>query len=267
MNIDHNQNYLLHDQYKDEKNFAAHVRLHALYSTNKYGWNRWVFDHFPLSKDCTVLELGCGPGLLWVANRNRIPAGWQITLTDFSPGMLDGTRQRLGAERFHYAVADAQSLPFDDASVDVVIANHMLYHIPDLPRALAEIRRVLKPEGSLYASTVSNTSMQEVEPLLEKCWPGASWSGIGKRTNFNLEHGHEALQPFFEHVTLDTYDNALEVTAAEPLAAYILSGRSDLQRSPERLNALTTVIQQELDARGNLHITAISGLFVASKKV
>jgi ubiquinone/menaquinone biosynthesis C-methylase UbiE len=87
-----NQNYLLHDQYKDSSNFSARVELHRRFSTNKYGWHRWVFDHIKAAPDSNVLELGCGPGLLWRANRDRIPDDWHITLSDFSPGMLQEAR-------------------------------------------------------------------------------------------------------------------------------------------------------------------------------
>lgn len=61
--------YLLNSQYKDTANFSARVRLHERFSINKYGWHRWVFDHFKSGEGSKVLELGCGPGLLWLSNR------------------------------------------------------------------------------------------------------------------------------------------------------------------------------------------------------
>src|SRR5437762_12115270 len=104
------QTYLLKNQYKDATNFGARVDLHRRFSVNTYGFHRWVFDHFTLDEGSTLLELGCGPGGLWCRNRERVPASWQITLTDFSPGMLQEARKLLGEERFAYEVADAQKL-------------------------------------------------------------------------------------------------------------------------------------------------------------
>src|SRR5262245_37931074 len=98
------QTYLLKSQYKDATNFNARVELHRRFSVNPYGFHRWVFDHFKLDEGCKILELGCGPGGLWLSNRKRIPASWQIVLTDFSPGMLQEARQRLGEEGFTYEV-------------------------------------------------------------------------------------------------------------------------------------------------------------------
>ena len=70
---------------------------------------------------------------------SRIPAGWSITLSDFSPGMLDAAWRNLvvTGRAFQFKEIDAQSIPFEDETFDAVIANHMLYHVPDRPKAIA----------------------------------------------------------------------------------------------------------------------------------
>lgn len=259
------QAYLLQSQYKDANNFNARVELHRRFSVNPYGFYRWIFDHFKLDEKSAILELGCGPGELWRSNRGRIPAGWQITLTDLSPGMLEEARRRLGEDCFTYQVADAQALPFADASFDAVIANHMLYHVPDLKRALGEIRRVLRPGSCLYSTTFGRAHMRELDELVLKHWPGSSWKGPGATSPFVLENGLELLAPFFAQVTLDHYENALEVTEAEPLAAYAFSGRLGLRLTPAMRESFTSMIRQEIAERGALHITTSSGLFEARK--
>ena len=261
----HDQTYLLNSQYKDATNFSARIRLHQRFSANKYGWHRWVFDHFELDEGNSILEVGCGPGLLWLNNGYRIPASWRIVLTDFSPGMLQVARERLGEERFVYEVADAQSLPFADASFDAMIANHMLYHIPDLPRALAEIRRVLKPGGRFYASTIGREHMHELDELIWKCWPGSPWRGLGKTAPFILENGQEALAPFFARVTKYIYEDTLAVTEAEPLTDYVFSCRLGSLLSSPQCEAFIEMLRQELAVRGTIHITNVSGLFDAWK--
>lgn len=147
------QSYLLEDQYRDPTNLQDRAQLHARFSVNPRGWLPWVFDRFAFGKEARLLDLGCGPGDLWHVNRERIPTGWDITLADLSPGMLDAAATKLDKARFSYRVADAQDLPFDNDWFDGVIANHMLYHVPDRERALIESRRVLKADGRLYAAT------------------------------------------------------------------------------------------------------------------
>lgn len=263
MNSYRDQTYLS-KQYQDASNFNARVELSRRFSVNKYGFHRWVFDHFQRDVQSKLLELGCGPGELWQSNRERIPSGWQITLTDFSPGMLQEARQKLGTECFTYEVADAQALPFADASFDAVIANHMLYHIPDLPRALGEIQRVLKPAGRLYATTIGREHMREMRELLRKHWPRGRWSSATSNP-FVLENGEEQLAPFFPQITLDIYEDALEVTEAEPLAAYAFSGRLGSLLTPEMRASFTEMLRQELAEHGSIHITKSSGIFEARR--
>jgi ubiquinone/menaquinone biosynthesis C-methylase UbiE len=139
------QTYLLTKQYQNASNLEARIALHARFSTNTYGYYPWIFDRLGLPPHSRILELGCGTGLLWLENMDRIPKGWDVTLSDFSPGMLQEAQQNLRGSRrpFAFAVIDAQAIPYEDESFDGVIANHMLFHVPDRPRAFVEIRRVL----------------------------------------------------------------------------------------------------------------------------
>src|SRR5436190_1723399 len=90
-------NYLKHEQYKDSSKLSARARLHSQYSRNPYGWFKWLFDQYQFPPDARLLELGAGAGWLWLNNAERIPPGWQITLSDFSAGMVAEQRQALAA--------------------------------------------------------------------------------------------------------------------------------------------------------------------------
>src|SRR5450759_51077 len=87
--------YLVGEQYKDATNLNARIQLHQRFSTNKYDWQRWVFDHLSIPHNGRILEIGCGPGELWHRNRERIPEHWDITLSDLSPGMLREAQHNL----------------------------------------------------------------------------------------------------------------------------------------------------------------------------
>src|SRR5512145_716340 len=130
-------------QYGDSSKYSARINLHSRYSTNKYLWPLWVFDRIEKSGDADVLEIGCGNALLWRANSGRIPESWRITLSDFSEGMLkDAALNTLKLNReFAFEVVDAENIPFDNNSFDIIIANHMMYHIPDRERALSGVKR------------------------------------------------------------------------------------------------------------------------------
>src|SRR5205823_11502042 len=151
------------EQYANEANLEARIALHARFSTNP-GWAEWLFKREAPGPGARILDLGCGPATLWRANRARIDPSWSLTLADFSPGMIEAARRELG-DGAVYVVADAQELPFPAESFDAVVANHMLYHVADRPRAFAEIRRVLVAGGAFHASTVGRGHLGELVAL------------------------------------------------------------------------------------------------------
>ena len=228
------QEYLSTEQYRDASNLDARAQLHERFSTNKYGWHRWVYEQYKLAPGSRILELGCGPAYLWRENADRIPAGWDLTLTDFSPGMVQQARQSLrgGPHLFRYGVADAQAIPFEDARFDVVIANHMLYHVPDRARALSEIRRVLRPGGRFYAATNGQSHMRELKELTGRFAPDAGLAASSSAEFFGLEDGRDEIARWFSEVTVHRYKDALIVTEAEPLIAYVRSLITAAQPSP-----------------------------------
>jgi ubiquinone/menaquinone biosynthesis C-methylase UbiE len=258
------QDYLRSDQYQNGTNLNARIQLHRRFSTNTYGWMFWIFDHLRLSPHSHILDIGCGPCDLWSGNYDRIPPGWQITLADFSPGMLQQGRDKLSPHPrdFEWLVADAQAIPFEDASFDAVIANSMLYHVPDRPRALSEIHRVLRPGGRLFATTNGENHMREARELLQSIDPNANVTTAADE--FGLQNGFDQLAPFFSKVTLHRYEDGLVVTEGEPLVAYILSTKRSalVNESPDELARL---IHECIQQDGTLYITKEGGMFEAQK--
>jgi SAM-dependent methyltransferase len=148
-----------------------------------------------------VLDVGCGAG--------RIPSVYtapRVVCVDQSEAAVEAARER-GLEA---VVADAQSLPFDNESFDVVTCNHTLYHVPDKDRALTEFVRVLRPGGRFAG--IYNTPAH-----LAELWSavGADWA----RDDFDSESGVAYLERHFARV-----DRLLRGGAVMWLA------RNDLQR-------------------------------------
>jgi SAM-dependent methyltransferase len=261
------QTYLLNDQYKNASKLEARVQLHLLYSTNQYGWHRWCFDQYALSAQASVLELGCGPAYLWKSNLDRLPADWRVTLSDFSAGMLEQAQQNLGehASAFRFEIVDAQAIPFEENAFDAVIANHMLYHVPDRARALSEMRRVLKSDGKVYLATNGLVHLQELDDLYQRFDPVADfgWSQTTSKF-FSLDAGGAEVAQFFEDVHIVRYEDALVVTEAEPLVNYILSMMTTAAIQDRRAE-LQHFIEGELAQHGAIHISKDSGMFVGMK--
>jgi SAM-dependent methyltransferase len=170
---------LVREQYATDANLRARIELHERFSTSPLSYPRWVFDGYDFGAEADVLEVGCGNGLIWRENLDRIPDGWRLMLTDLSPGMVETVRNAFG-DRAEYAVADAQELPFADGSFDAVIANHMLFHVPDRPRALAEIARVLRPGAAFRATTIGLDHLRRLRELVPPR-EGGQWERTRER--------------------------------------------------------------------------------------
>ena len=255
----------LAEQYGTDANLSARIQLHQRFSTNPNNWSRWLFDQFDLSANAAILELGCGRGDLWSENRDRIDHSWHITLTDRSPGMLDATRKRLSPaiSGLRFDVVDAQEIPFDDSVFDVVIANHMLYHVPDRPRAFQQIRRVLRPSGHFYAATNGLGHLRELFALIDR--HTASQAPSQRPIDFSLNDGAAQLEPWFEYVTRRDFPDALEVTEVEPLIAYITSTSAKPYLDASRRSALEYEIAEMIANEGPIRISKEGGLFICEK--
>lgn len=169
---------------------------------------------------------------------------------------------RPDAQPLRFEIIDAQSIPFDAATFDAVIANHMLYHVPDRAKALSEFRRVLKSSGAAYIATNGDRHLLELPELSRRFDPNINY-GFGKRAHemFSIDNGGPEVREWYSIVEVRRYEDALIVTEAEPLAAYILS-MVDASVAARRAE-LVAFIDHELQLHGAIHIAKESGLFIA----
>jgi ubiquinone/menaquinone biosynthesis C-methylase UbiE len=260
------QEFLKNDQYRDASNLDARIELHRRFSTNPYGWFPWIFNTLQtLPSPARVLELGSGPGYMWKECIERVPAGWNITLSDLSDGMVDAAWRNLvvTGRAFKYEQIDAQAIPYPGETFDIVIANFMLYHVPDRPKALQEINRVLKKGGHFVAATAGQGHLAELNNWLRKASPDKF---IPFNNPFTLDNGLNQLKPFFSTVEIKRYDNNLRVTEIEPLMAYISSTIKAREISEAALEKLRQEFEDILSQKGEIVITTDGGLFLAAKQ-
>lgn len=242
------------NQYSTSARLETRISIHEKYSRNRQPFGEWIVSHYVLQPGEQALELGCGTGSMW--RGVTLLAGCQVTLTDLSEGMLAAAKQNTSHLRAKYAVCDAMSLPWPDASFDVVIANMMLYHVPDIDKALGEIRRVLKPEGRFFAATFGEHGV--VESVLSMLNLPCS---VNHR--FTLQNGFEMLSRFFFHITIDKRPDALDVTNIDDLIAYLRSmqGMTVLADIPD--NQLIKVFTEHMN-EGILTLPKEYGLFICN---
>lgn len=188
-----------------------------------------------------------------------------MTLSDLSEGMVEQAEQNLVTSNrpFTFAQFDAQAIAFADSRFDAVIANHMLYHVPDRQKTYAEVKRVLKPGGLFYAAANSRDHMRQVMELEDHLGILGGVKAFVAAADFFLENGGDELAAWFSHVTLRRQEEVLLVTEAQPLCDYVLSATDGSGIAAGTLERLRDMVETEIKEKGAFGIDKVSGLFIS----
>jgi len=246
-------------QYAMANNLNTRISIHDKYSTNKMGFGNWIVSNYRIDKGASVLELGCGTGDMWKNRESLICSCSKIILSDFSEGMVATTKDNIGSyDNIEYKVLDIQEIPYKDATFDIVIANMMLYHVPDIDKGLTEVRRVLKRGGRFYCATYGEHGIIE---YLSKIF---STYGVEDNINknFTLQNGYKILSKTFSKVEKKEYIDSLAVTNIDDMVDYIYSLSS--------MTSLNSVPKQEIKdilmkntTYGVLNVPKEYGMFIS----
>lgn len=263
----------LRREYATDIQLRIRQEIHERYSVPKVDFPAWVLDRVQWRGDDSILDVGAGWGYYAEGVHQAAPHARYIPV-DLSPGML---LRRAGTEA---AVADAGALPFPDGTFDIVMANHMLYLVGDIPAVLAECKRVLKPDGVLVAATNSSEHMPEFAALFRRAImllsPQTSIYTTPpqpEHIHFSLENGTRLLAKHFFAVVRHDLPSALVFKDVEPAMQYLESLRStrEAQLPPDILWDEVMLLMREQMQRvlkhfGELVVNKVSGVLLASDR-
>jgi ubiquinone/menaquinone biosynthesis C-methylase UbiE len=260
----HRESILSH--YETPQKLDDRLQLYQ-FGTGSSDWYQWVFQRLKLKPGDRILEIGCGNARLWQSRLAELPRDVVLVLSDFSIGMLCQARQVIGVNPdVSFQLIDAESLPNKDNSFDVIVANHMLYHVPVIIGAVKEMKRGLRSGGLLYTSAPSRTHLQELKDLL-LAFDKTLLFPNENVLRFCMENGREQLEEFFPRVTLHVYTNEITVRSAAPIVRYVLS-LFDGNQYPDlrgRQKSFEKFVQSRLKPTGSLTLTGVTGLFECAR--
>lgn len=258
--------------YDDDSKLAARQTLWS-YEEKTPGYAGRVRAAIAMKGDETIVDVGCGNGN---DLRHIADGGHQGTLIgfDLSAGMLTAIRSRVPEARL--GLADAQFLPVADGVADLVLAMHMLYHVPDIALAVSECCRVLRRDGVFLASTNGSNTM----PELLDVWQAAIDEVAGKSspldrlsmTRFSLENGESLLSAHFEEVHAERFPGVVVVPDAKVLGDYVRSSKEFYAAAVgghERWEEVARLVEARsarvIQRDGGFRITADRGIFVCRR--
>ena len=251
----------LKTQYLNSTNVAARIRLHSEYSVNQEGWFPWLYRMSEIQDGMNILEIGCGNGALWLENMNYIPPHVHITLSDISDGMLRDAKNSINDERFSFSCFNAENIPFEDESFDVVYANHMLFYCENIDLVLKECHRVLKKSGKLICSTYSKRHMKEITELVQEFDKDIVLSSDVLYERFGLDNGNNILNRYFDSVECIRYEDSIEISDSEPLINYIVSCHGNQNRILiDHYREFRDFVADKV--KNGFHITKDAGIFI-----
>ncbi len=266
---------LREQEYADDSHLRVRQRTHQSYTVDPVDFGRWTLERLAWQGDECVLDVGCGPGdlLRQMAHRHQ---GWRALVgLDLSAGMVAQAAQRSEGQAARFLVADAQTVPFADETFDVVMARHMLYHVPDIDRAVCESARVLCRHGRILVTTNSAHTMPEFQALVEGA--ACRFAGVEPprriRDRFTLENAPGFLKPYFAGVQAHILRGTLRFPSSQPLVDYFASQRSVSMSDDHTdgewdavLDYVGTEVESVIAHRGHFDISKITCALVGIKR-
>lgn len=221
-----------------------------------------------------ILDAGCGIGT------TLLPFGPQLKDTpnmvgfDFSLAVLERA-QELQSQRnlppLQLVHGDIQNLPFPNQQFDLVLARHMLYHVPEIPKAAREIARVLKPKGLFMATANSMHSRPELNDIHRKAlafFPDAKFIERGS-ARFGSENGEDVLRasfssvqtiPWYGHMRYKTTDDAIRYYTSTVYYQYALE---DGDQKDQLRTMVAHEIESIIERQGYFDVTSWGAIFLA----
>ncbi len=215
-----NNPQMVAQQYSTDQHLQTRIRTHQLYSVGA-NLEEGVDEVLKLDPQESLLDIGTGPGYFPTRLREVGHLGCLVGM-DFSSGMLEVASAKTNA--VEWIQGNAMELPFPDSSFDVVTARHMLYHVPDMNKAIREAKRVLKPGGRFMAVTNDDGYMLEFwQAVFEAVEDDTEFASIKSQRSESLvfsAHLEAEIAKVFGKTTFTKLEGNLEFPGARPVLEY-----------------------------------------------
>lgn len=247
---------------------------------NQYGGrdiDAWMLELLAPNKGIKILDVGCGAGKLCFSFNDYLKSDCEIIGGDFNQELLDKARTENVKRGTNIQFIDLnfnKRFPFDDNQFDLVSCSFAIYYAEDIPFTIAEMQRVIKPEGRLFTTGPMPSNKKIFYDIIKKATglPIPPMPGSSRYSSEILD----SIRSHFSDVKVEIFENPLVFETVDPFLAYTRASLSEdrkLWKSffqdkadfEKIMNKITTVAQQQIDVEGKIVMTKVVGGFVSTK--
>ena len=252
------QPFLRGVQYATDRNLAARQSIYA-YQDPRLDLPAAVLDALDLAGAETIADIGCGNGRYLAEIGRRGHRGSRVGI-DASPGMLAAARAK--SPGVGLAVGDAATLPLRDGAVDLTLAMHMLYHLPDPAAAIAELRRVTKPGGLVVLGLNGTEHLHELRTIVNAVLLEHGRDERMVHERISLDAGAELAAGCFDSVVRLDFVGELKLPDPGPVASYVRSMSVNLGHDDDDQVVADVVSRLEFGADGYYRVKTHTGCLI-----
>jgi ubiquinone/menaquinone biosynthesis C-methylase UbiE len=252
---------------------AYQRRLEDIMSRGESAGRIRALDALDARPGMRILDLACGPGTLSRRLAAAVSPDGHVIGVDLAPGMIE-LAQAMQIPSARFQLMDIEQLAFDDGSFDAVICGHGFQYASDLPRALREARRVLRPQGRLAASVPIGSRGEAVwiqlDSVIDRWLPPAPEAVDQAPTRATVQDAaafkQVALDAGFKFATVELVEEEVLWESAEQLVTSFMSwvdcathieGMDDFRRQAIMDDAVMTLRQDHpgrIVTKGRNHV-------------
>lgn len=250
--------------------------LYEKYNPKQMEWFIWRFEVLGLKDNMKILDVGCGHGLIWTKNWERIPSGCKVVLLDKARNGLEYLKKYYGDNKnlladgvcFEFVEADAENWIYFKNTYDCILTNHFWEYVENKKDLMKQLYGAIKDGGILSSTIASLPQIENIRVLLEQFVSKEVLQQFNREKIQRKQQLETLFAEIFDVVEDKVFNNYLVINQAEDVYNYLISENSKVKQLLERKNtALLGSLKLYVQKHGQVTIGIDGHLYICRKQV
>lgn len=248
--------------------------VYEKYGIRQREWFAWRFDCMDLKENMTVLDVGCGHGLIWTSNWERIPAGCKIVLLDRAKNCIEYLKKyyanncdRLAkGVTLEFIEADAEEMMYLGDGYDCILTNHFWSYIKDKETLMRKLKEALRESGTMISTISAIVEKEDVKRIVGDWVNKELLEQFGKEKELKKQALEEKFNKVFRGMEIKAFTNILEINRAEDVYWYLCGEDTNVKKQLEKKHAaFLKYLDNCLQDEKTLELRTIGNLYICRK--